>query len=534
MKIHARTSAFRFANRLAAGGLGALLMVHALEAAPRRMEIDQAVFTTSRGEASSWEQRIAALSARGALRLVREQADPDFPGCRNLRFTQHVQDVPVFGAQIVQRVDANGRALVVCGRLATDDVVETRPLLTPEQAVRIVARSEGLDESEVSSPDLTLAPLDGRLVLAYMLWSRASRSYSLQRVFVDAMSGEIPFHYEDMRTSAVVGVGRGVWSDAKKISVTRDGSIFTAEDRLRPSRILTYDMRFNKTAFDFGIWEGSIASDSDNDWTDGAVVDAHVYAGWTYDYYYKRHGRRGLDDSDMTLRNFVHFDPNYMNAFWDPRRQTVNYGDGGYVQGVYYRPLASALDVVAHELSHGVTDFTWSGIYLNESGALSETFSDVMATAVEFFFEPPGHGRNRADYWTGEDLSEVFDPPRHAIRSLANPQIFGDPDHYSLRYRGNADNGGVHINCGIGSHAFYLLVEGGRDRTSGLSLTGLGAENRDKAERIFYRGFTMYLFPSATFADARRATVRAAEDLFGADSEEVRQTSAAWSAVGVE
>jgi Zn-dependent metalloprotease len=524
----------RSAHRLAVAGLGVLLMVHAPKAEPGSIGLGKAVFATTPSEASSWEQRIAALSGRGVLRLVREQADPRFPGCRNLRYAQHAEGVPIFGAQIVQRMGADGRTLVVCGRLAADEIVATRPSLTPAQAVRIIARADDLDESDVFAPELVWLPFDGRLVLVYTLWSHSPSTYSLKRSFIDAVSGGILLRYEDMRTDAVVGVGQGVWSDSKKISVTRQGSAYVAEDRLRPARIVTYDMRFNRIAFERGLWDDSIASDSDNDWTDGAVVDAHVYAGWTYDYYYNSHGRRGLDDDDMSIRSFVHFDPSYVNAFWSPLRQTMNYGDGGYLNGVYYRPLCSALDVVAHELSHGVTDYTWSGIYLNESGALSETFSDVMATAVEFFYEPVGHGRNHADYWIGEDLSEVFAPARNALRSLADPQILGDPDHYSIRYQGDADNGGVHINCGISSNAFYLLVEGGRNRTSGVSVAGLGAANREKAERIFYRGFTLYLFPSATFADARRATVRAALDLYGADSMEVRQTSAAWSAVGVE
>jgi Zn-dependent metalloprotease len=83
-------------------------------------------------------------------------------------------------------------------------------------------------------------------------------------------------------------------------------------------------------------------------------------------------------------------------------------------------------------------------------------------------------------------------------------------------------------------HAFYLLVEGGRNRTSGLSVAGLGSANREKAEKIFFRGFTLHLTPLASFSDARRATLQAATDLYGAERLEVQQVRAAWTAVGVE
>ena len=112
---------------------------------------------------------------------------------------------------------------------------------------------------------------------------------------------------------------------------------------------------------------------------------------------------------------------------------------------------------------------------------------------------------------------------------MENPALFCsaslgqcDPDHYSRRYRGTADGGGVHHNSGIANQAFYLLAEGGVNRTSGRRVEGLGAGGREKAERIFYRGFTAYLTPSATFRDARAATIRAARDLYGeADAAQV-------------
>jgi Zn-dependent metalloprotease len=134
----------------------------------------------------------------------------------------------------------------------------------------------------------------------------------------------------------------------------------------------------------------------------------------------------------------------------------------------------------------------------------------------------------------------VFDPASFAARSMEHPsQVCSDqlgchPDHYDTRYLGRRDNGGVHVNSAIANQAFYLLVEGGTNRTSRMRVEGIGTAKRERAEKIFYRGFTAYLTPRATFADAREATVQAARDLYGADSAEVREVSAAWTAVGVE
>jgi Zn-dependent metalloprotease len=112
--------------------------------------------------------------------------------------------------------------------------------------------------------------------------------------------------------------------------------------------------------------------------------------------------------------------------------------------------------------------------------------------------------------------------------------MFGHPDHYSLRYTGTADNGGVHTNSGISNHAFYLAIEGGTNRTSGLSVQGVGSANREQIERVFYRAFTQMLPASATFSIARAATIQAARDLYGDNGNVERAVTQAWAAVGVQ
>jgi thermolysin len=188
--------------------------------------------------------------------------------------------------------------------------------------------------------------------------------------------------------------------------------------------------------------------------------------------------------------------------------------------------VAGSLDAVSHELTHGVTDFSSGLIYLNESGALNEAFSDMMGVSCEFFYasirQRPGN------YLIGDD---VVTPG--GIRSMSDPLAFGHPDNYARRNIGTQDNGFVHSNSGIANNAFYLSIEGGTNRTSGLAVQGVGGANREQIEKVFYRAFVLMLPRNATFSIARAATIQAARDLYGAGGTVERAVTQAWTAVGV-
>jgi thermolysin len=356
--------------------------------------------------------------------------------------------------------------------------------------------------------------------------------------------------YSDLQTQ-MAGNATGVLNDPKKISVRQSGGSYLADDRLRPPVIATYDFKGNISKIlrlsdvsDLSV--SDLAADTDNVWTDGANVDAHVYQGYTYDYYFKRHGRRGLDNANIPIRGITHTvrredifaSPNnlyvgilYVNAAYLGDGLML-YGEGLPANlrfgGQSWNYVAGGLDIVSHELSHGVTEFSSNLIYRNESGALNEAFSDIMGTSVEFFFQTPGNGSLQADYALGED---VITPG--GIRSMQNPLLHGDPDHYSIRFTGSEDNGGVHTNSGIPNHVFYLAIEGGTHRLSGVVVQGVGGANREQIERVFYRAFTSFLTPSADFAQARATTIQAARELYGAGSPAERAVTQAWTAVGV-
>ncbi len=170
-----------------------------------------------------------------------------------------------------------------------------------------------------------------------------------------------------------------------------------------------------------------VATSATNTWTDGAVVDAHVYEGWIYDYFFKRFGRRSIDDQDLELIGLVHPLARASAASYPPDivGQWINnaayLGDGfllfGDGDGRVFDYLAGGFDVVVHEITHGVTEFTSGLIYQDEPGALNEAFSDIMAIAAEFFTLRAGQGPQRGpNFLIGEDVTKVA-PGLHPVRA---------------------------------------------------------------------------------------------------------------------
>ena len=362
-----------------------------------------------------------------------------------------------------------------------------------------------------------------------------------------------------------MGTGRGVLGDTKKLAVLSQSGVYMADDQLRPPVLVTFDFRGNLTRAravveqNASLFTSDIATDSDNTWSDVFNVDAHAHVGWTYDYFYKRFGRRGLDNRDrpiVILTNAVTqqgalslpgslFGTWAINAFWcdscGPNGIGVMFFGNGIPTSLYltstgtnFGYLAGGLDVAAHELTHAVTSSSSNLIYRNESGALNEAFSDMMGTSVEYFYHPAGSGAGRAEYLIGEDVVTArLAGVRDGLRSMQRPTLYGDPDHYSRRYTGSADNGGVHTNSGIPNNVFFLAIEGGTNSTSGRGVQGVGGGNRGQIEKVFYRAFVFLMPSSATFAVARAATIQAARDLYGTGSPAERAVTQAWTAVGV-
>jgi thermolysin len=532
-----------------------LILVCLAWAEPRPLVAQQArlarVAPGSLTELRAWDARVDAMLNTGELRVRITRDDTLMQGRSHQRADQFHRGVRVWGADVSRQL-AGGQTMSVFGVLYDGIDIGTAPALSAADAKATIERIAGAQLGEARVPELVVLPIENgtRYALAYT--ERVLSRRGLRVYFVDARTGALLLEFDDLKTQAsAVGRGFGVLGDEKKISTRTDAGAFQTWDELRPPDVRTYDMKGNLAlteAFLNGqapLPFSELGRDSDNNWSDGAVVDAHVYSGWTYDYFFKRHNRRGLDNNNIRIASLTHpvrrqdifSQPDeivfqyYVNAFYAGGGILV-YGEGlpagVTLGGATIDFLAGGLDVVAHELTHGVTEFSSNLIYLNESGALNEAISDIMGTSVEFFFQPVGSGQRQADYQIGED---VWRPT--GLRSMSNPASLGDPDHYSRRFLGPEDNGGVHINCGIPNQAFYLAIEGGTNRTSGLAVTGVGATNREQIEKVFYRAFTQMLPANANFSTARAATIQAARDLYGAGGAVERAVTQAWTAVGV-
>jgi thermolysin len=524
-------------------------------------------FSASGSDVRTWDQFVTARERAGDLRVSQVAQDPSLPSRTIERLQQFYQGVPVWGAEVV-RDSERGVPVSMYGELSVRPDVDTQPVLAAEAASRLMLSRAGTDAALMRPMALVVLMLDtGEHRLAYT--SVVAGGDRVHRVFIDARSGGELERISMFQTQSAVGTGRGVIGDTKKMSVVLQGGAYAADDRLRPPVLTTFDMRGNlnrtlNVLFGAPLSAADIAIDADNDWQDVSAVDAHAYIGWTYDYYFKRHGRRGLDNRDRPLVSLINaisqqgalttppeLSDFVLNAFWcggcGPGGVGVMFFGNGIPPNFFFQPtgqnvtqLAGSLDIVAHELTHGVIDSSSGLLFGGEPGALNEAIADIMGTGTEFFYQTPGAGRGQADYLIGEDSFRAVQPGAlNGFRSLADPQQYvtlpglPNPDHYSRRYTGPEDDGGVHINAGIPGNAFYLAVEGGTNRTSGLTVQGVGAANREQIERSFYRAFVFLLPAAATFQTARAATIQAARDLYGANSAAAQAITQAWTAVGV-
>lgn len=231
---------------------------------------------------------------------------------------------------------------------------------------------------------------------------------------------------------------------------------------------------------------------------DQALEAAHQFAGATYDYYFQRFGRDSYDAQGAPIHSYVHFANDYNNAFWDGTQMV--YGDG---DGQTFFPLSLSPNVVAHELTHAVTEHSANLQYFGPSGALNEAISDIMGK----FAEAEQNGGVIDNWLLGDEIAgPAF--PREAMRNLQDP-TFGEafdrfnpfaarnqPDHMDLFSTVSSDNYGVHINSGIVNKMAYLLVEGGTFKQITVSALGLAL-----TEQLMYQTLTGYLSETSNFYD---------------------------------
>lgn len=494
-----------------------------------------------------WDQTVTDLERASRLRRRSLAADRNVPGRTFERFDQMHQGVRVFGADVTRQTNEFGQAVSVFGKIYDTITVDTAPGVTAARAALILASAGNGVPGPASEPELVVLPLDAGARLTWTARVSSRVDGHVERIFVDAQSGAVVHTYDDTWTQVpATARGTGVAGDSLTMPVSVSRSLLSgsvqAIDLKRPGGNTTFDLKgdpvrtialINGTA---PFSEPDIASDRDNRNWSPIILSAQTYTGYVYDYYLASFGRHGLDDRNIRVRFIVNpvkpetrsslesQYPAFFNNASYRGNATVVFGVGPV------RNRVAALDIVGHELTHGVIDFSSNLIYQNESGALNESLADIMGVAVEFDYQPVGSGLARADWLLGEDARQSG-----SIRDFITPTVNGHPDHYSIRLITSlaTDNGGVHTNSSISNHAFYLAIMGGTNRVSGLSVEGVGFSNRKQIEKVFYRAFTQILTASSNFSNARAACIQAARDLFGIGSAAESAVTQAWDAVGV-
>ena len=424
------------------------------------------------GDVPGWLRRHAGLfglaDPAASLRVLRETKDRT--GERHLWYEQHVNGVPVYGSRVGVHLDTTGRYVefVTNGAEPALNVPDTRATIAPATAVATarLALPNGRQVEPAGLYLLPAAPQPGRAtatVLAWQVWLSDLDTGVSNAYFVDARSGRLAY----AQPKSAHAKYRKIY-DFNKLT----------ELPLLPKRV-----------------EGDSATGIDD------VDNAYEYLGKTYDYYLSKHGRDSYDGKGGNLNAYVRV----RQKKNEPMRNAMFVPDD--IDVLMFGEEMTVLDVVGHELTHGVTFNSADLWYMYQSGAMNESFSDIFGEAVENY----AIGAN--DWLVGAGI------PGGALRSMADPTLFGDPANYHDFESSCVDWGGVHTNSGIQNKAFYNLAQ------------KIGIE---KAASIAYRTLTTYLAPRARFTDSRVGFIESANKLYGKGSTEATEAAAAWTSVGVD
>ncbi|WP_153798103.1 M4 family metallopeptidase [Foetidibacter luteolus] len=365
-----------------------------------------------------------------------------------------------------------------------------------------------------SSNDSKFKPTDYRLAWFFKIYPDQSQVMA-KNVYVDALTGKV-IHNVNISMACSAGSGTSAFNGTVNISTEFTGTVYRSHNNCQATDLYVYNCGG-------GGASNTYYTDLDNVWGATELTRSATQAMWgtemTYNYFNGQHGRQSWNGSAGDMISYNNANAGSNNACWGCTGNSAIFYAGNTNSST---DDWNTNDIVGHEFAHGVTQDEAGLIYSYESGALNESFSDIFGEMIESWSE----GIN--DYLVGAD--------RGAIRSLSNPNAYGDPDTYlgTNWYIGSGDNGGVHINSGVQNHWFYLLSEGGSGTNDLGQAYNVTAITRFKARLIAYRALTEYLTSTSQYIDARRATLQAAWDLYGQCSQEIISVGDAWHAVGVE
>ncbi|ACO83810.1 M4 family metallopeptidase [Clostridium botulinum] len=518
-------------------------------------DITEKKFNNSEEITKFFEKNISKFGVqKGSLKNTKTVKDEK--GKTNYHMIYEVEGIPVYYGRIVFTTEKDSSMDSINGRI--DTVFENgnwknRIKLSKDNAIA-KAKNNIKDEKATSKKtDLYLYNFEGKPYVVYLV--DLITDNGSWTIFVNAEDGSIVNKFNntptlidtkgqklpnakkikdeakkasnensviDVQGQSVKGVGRTSLDGLVNIDLTYGNGRYYLKDSNK--NIYLYDLKNQVDEYDLYNYlsrpnykqilmsKSELISNYNNNFiADNQVnsVDAYVNTNKTYDYYKNKLNRNSIDNKGMNINGFVHVGRNYGNAFWYGPYDGMFFGDG---DGVYFSSLAKSLDVVGHELSHGVTNKESNLKYENESGALNESFSDIMGVAVE--------GKN---FVLGEDCWVAGG----VMRDMEDPSRGGQPAHMKdYKYKPmNDDNGGVHTNSGIINHAAYLVADG---------IEKTGAKNsKDIMGKIFYTANCYKWDETTNFAKCRNDVVQVTKELYGENSKYVKIVEKAFDQVGI-
>ena len=481
----------------------------------------------------------SAVRASAGDQFVARDVIVDANGTEHVRFDRTYHGLAVIGGDFVVH-SRNGQLLSASQTQRAPLNLGTRADLRSSDAIVAAGSKFGSHFTGTPSSELVVYARGSSPVLAFKVGMHnddADMTY-----IVSAKDGKVLDSWSNRETSAVNGTGKTLYSGNVALATN---SIFGGFEMRDPTRGYGYTINAHT-----GPTSGQIFKDSDNTWGNNTnsdlasgAADAHFGVSKTWDYYKFVQGRNGIANDGKGAYSRVHYGAHYVNAYWSDGCFCMTYGDG---DGVTYGPLVS-LDVAGHEMSHGVTSRTSNLTYSGESGGLNEANSDIMGTMVEFY---ANNAVDTPDYLIGENIYIANIPGsanQVALRYMFSPNKDTRSSDCWYSGVGSLD---VHYSSGVANHFYYILAEGTAAKTySGVvhssptcnvsdtthatgsaTLAGIG---RAHAEKIWFRGMTVYMTSNTNYAGARAATLAAATDLYGGASADYNAVAAAWSAVSV-
>ncbi|WP_315073850.1 M4 family metallopeptidase [uncultured Clostridium sp.] len=457
-------------------------------------------------------------------KLKVEKSEKDSLGFTHVKLGQYIAGIPIKDKFLTIHYNKAGQVTNITGE------VENKIENISQLGTKSLSAADAVEiaKKEFSYKELAYEPTVE--TIAYIKDGQAYKTYKVNikfyepsitnyDVYVEASSGTILKKEDRIRyDGATTGTGTAVDGTTKNINIYLSSGKYQLKDTSKASsksQILTYTANNKQTE------PGTLITNTTstfNTETLKAAVSAHYYGGVVYDFYKNLFGRTSLDNKGMNLTSTVHYANKYNNAFWDGSQMV--YGDG---DGTNFTYFSGDLDVVGHEMTHGVTERTADLDYEDQPGALNESISDVFGVLIETYdkYNVKNGGTwkfDPADWVVGD---KIYTPKisGDALRSLANPTLYDQPDNMSDYVNTSSDYGGVHTNSGIPNKAAYLVAK------------SIGNE---KTAKIYYRALTEYMYSTTDFSGARNALLQASTDLYGSNSNEVNAIDSAFSTVGID